>query len=431
MSTGRFRRTRSGGRPDGGHRKRRPRGLAPLAERDFLLLFLGRTVSLIGTALAPIALAFGVLGIDGSASELGLVVAAGVIPQILFILVGGIWADRLPRHHVMVASDVVSGAAQAAIAVLLLTGTAEVWHFVVLAFVRGIAASFFFPAAQGIVPQVVAAEHLQEANALLRLSRNGTLIGGTALAGVIVAIAGPGWALALDALTYFAGSAFLLFLRIPRYATLPERHFLRELREGWDEFRSRTWLWGIVVQFAFVNACAIGAWAVLGPVVADESLGGPGPWAAILAAQSAGLVVGGVVTLRWRPQRLLLVGTLGIFAMVPPLLLLAGPAPVVSIAAAAFVAGVGVEFFGVYWDTVLQQEVPQEALSRVSAYDGLGSLVFVPVGAAIAGPVADAVGIAEALVGASAVVVVATVAVLFIDDVRTLRRREPLLTPSP
>lgn len=398
--------------------------LGPLAERDFLLLFLGRTVSLFGSALAPIALAFAVLAIGGSASDLGLVVAAGFLPQVFFILVGGIWADRLPRHQVMVASDTLSGAAQALVAFLILTGAAEVWHLVVLQVVRGTASSFFFPAAQGIVPQVVSAARLQEGNALLRLSRNGTQVGGTALAGILVAAFGSGWAIAIDAVTYFLGSGFLLFLRIPRDLHLPERRFLRELREGWSEFRSRNWLWAIVVQFAFVNACSVGAWAVLGPLVADRSLGGAAAWGAILAAQSAGFICGGFVTLRYKPSRPLLVATLAIFAMAPPLLLLAPPAPAVVIALAAFVAGLGMELFGVFWDTVMQEQIPAEALSRVYSYDALGSFVFIPIGAAIAGPVADQIGLTETLLGASAVVVVATAAVLLVDDVRTLRRRE-------
>jgi len=407
-----------------------PRGFAPLAERDFLIFFLGRTVSLLGSALAPIALAFGVLEIGGSASDLGLVVAAGLVPAILFILVGGIWSDRLPRHLVMVVSDVISGGAQAVIAVLLLTGKAEVWHFVVVAAVRGASSSFFFPASQGIVPQLVSGAHLQEANALLRLSRNATLIGGTALAGVVIAAGSPGWALAFDAVTYFVGSAFLLFLHIPRDLKLPERHFVRELREGWDEFRSRTWLWSIVVQFAFVNACSIGAFSVLGPVVANDELGGATAWAAIVTCQSAGFVVGGLVTLRWRPARILLVATLGIFAMVPPLLLLAPPAPTVVIAVAGFVAGFGIELFGVFWDLAVQEQIPPAALSRVYSYDMLGSIVFMPVGAALAGPAADAFGVAETLVGAGVIVVAATIPILFVRDVRTLRRL-PAPEPEP
>jgi MFS family permease len=398
--------------------------LSPLGEREFRLLFLGRAVSLFGTAFAPIALAFAVLDLTGSASDLGLVVAAGFVPQVFFILVGGIWADRLPRHHVMVVSDLLAGGAQAAIAVLVLTGVAEIWHLVVLQVVRGVATSFFFPAAQGIVPQTVSARLLQEANALLRLTRNGTQIGGAAAGGILVAAIGSGWALAFDAATYFVGAAFLVALRLPRDVTMPERHFLRELREGWDAFRSRAWLWGIVVQFAFVNAAGVGAFVVLGPLVADDELGGAAAWGLILAAQSAGFVLGGVFTLRYRPDRLLLVATLAIFPMALPILLLAPPAPTVVIALAAFTAGFGMEVFGVFWDVAMQQQISPDQLSRVYSYDALGSFVFIPLGAAVAGPVADSVGVSQTLVGAGVVIVAATALVLLIDEVRNLRRTD-------
>jgi predicted MFS family arabinose efflux permease len=403
--------------------------LRPLGEREFRLLFLGRMLSLFGSAFAPIALAFAVLDLTGSPSDLGLVIAAGFVPQIFFILVGGIWADRLPRHHVMIASDLLAGGAQAAIATLVLTGVAEIWHLLALQVIRGIATSFFFPAAQGVVPETVSAGLLQEANALLRLTRNGTQIGGAAAGGVLVAAIGSGWALAFDAATYFAGAFFLLTLRLPRDLTMPDRNFVHELREAWDAFRSRAWLWGIVAQFAFVNATAVGAWAVLGPVVADNDLSGAAAWGFILAAQSAGFILGGVFTLRYRPDRLLLVATLAVFPMALPIVLLAVPAPAAVIALAAFTAGFGAEIFGVFWDVAMQQQIPPDQLSRVYSYDALGSFVFIPLGAAVAGPVAESVGVTETLAGAATVIVGATALVLLIDEVRTLRRTD--VSPAP
>jgi MFS family permease len=401
----------------------------PLGEREFRLLFVGRAVSLFGTAFAPIALAFAVLDLTESASALGLVVAAGFVPQIVFILVGGIWADRLPRHHVMVASDLVAGGVQATIAALVLTGVAEIWQLVALQVVRGVASSFFFPASQGIVPETVSARMLQEANALLRLTRNGAQIGGAAAGGILVAAIGSGWALAFDAATYVVGAAFLLALRLPRELTMPERDFVRELREGWQAFRARTWLWGIVLQFAFVNAAGVGAWSVLGPVVADAELGGAEAWGLILASQAAGFIAGGFATLRYRPQRLLLVATLAMFPFAVPILLLVPPAPTVLIALAAFAAGFGIELFGVFWDVAMQQQIPPDQLSRLYSYDALGSFVFIPLGAAVAGPAADTVGLTETLVGAAALIVIATALVLLIDEVRNLRRTDVLPVP--
>jgi predicted MFS family arabinose efflux permease len=242
-------------------------------------------------------------------------------------------------------------------------------------------------------------------------------------------VIGSGWALAFDAATYFAGAVFLLALRLPRDLTMPERHFVHELREGWDAFRSRAWLWGIVLQFAFVNAAGVGAWAVLGPVVADDDLGGAAAWGFILAAQAAGFIVGGMFTLRYRPDRLLLVATLATFPMALPIVLLAAPAPAVVIALAAFAAGFGMEIFGVFWDVAMQQQISPDQLSRVYSYDALGSFVFIPLGAAVAGPAAESVGVTETLAGAAAVIVAATALVLLIDEVRNLRRTD--VVPAP
>jgi MFS family permease len=411
--------------------KRREGRLGALAERDFRLLFLGRTISLAGSALAPVALAFAVVDLTGSPSDLGLVLAAFVLPQLAFVLVGGIWADRLPRHLVMIVSDLVSGAVQGSIALLLLTGTAQIWHLVVLAAVRGTAGAFFFPASTGVVPETVSAGRLQQANALLGLSRNGTTIGGAALGGLLVAGIGPGWTLAVDAATFGLGAIFLGLLSLPPGSRLPERHFVRELVEGWNEFRSRTWLWAMVVQFAIINATAVSAFLVLGPFIAERSLGGAAAWGAILSAQAAGLVVGGLLGLRYRPEHPLLTATLAFIPTAAPLALLALTAPLAAIAIAAFLAGLGMELFNVLWQTTVQEQIPEDKLSRVSSYDWLGSLALAPVGAASVGPVAEAVGTSETLWAAAAVVVVACLAVLAVADVRNVRRRTLELDVGP
>ncbi len=409
---------------------RLPDALSPLAERDFRRLFTGRTASLLGSAFAPVALAFAVLDdLDGSATQLGVVLAAIWVPQIVFILIGGVWADRLPRHLVMVATDIVMAAAQGAVALLLLTDSAELWHLFVLQLVRGTANAFFFPAATGLVPKVVSPDRLQQANALLRLSHSTTTIVGAAAAGLVVAALGTGVALAFDAATFVVSALVLVRIAIPATDRLPARNFVGELREGWSEFSSRTWLWAIVVQFMFVNALGNGTYVVLGPVVADRELGGASAWGAILAASAAGSVVGGLVILRFRPQRILLVASLAIFLMSPLYLLLAIPAPVLLIAAAGFAMGFGAEIFGVLWDTALQQQIPHERLSRVSSYDALGSFVFIPVGISIAGPLAALIGVGGALVVAASSVVVCTALVLLLADVRNLRRTD--LTPVP
>ena len=397
--------------------------LGPLTEPQFRLLFLGRTVSFLGNAVAPVALAFAVLDLTGSKSDLGLLLAARSLPQVIFVLIGGALSDRLPRHHVMVASSVLSGLSQASIAFLLLTHHAQLWHLIVLSVVNGASTAFFFPASSGVIPQTVPRELLQQANAVLRLVQNATFIVGAAVGGIAVAAVGPGWAIAFDAVTFLSGAIFIGAMSVQAAQREEVTTFLAELREGWLEFRGRTWLWAIVLQFSFVNAASSGGQNVLGPVVANEKLGGAAAWGAILAAESVGLVLGGVVALRFRPRRMLLVATFGILVLPIVLIALAVPAPVPVIMATAFVAGIGVETFGVLWDTTMQQEISQEKLSRVYAYDMLGSIMFVPIGLAVAGPLAEAIGVRQTLWAAFACIEVVTLAVLAVPDVRNLTRR--------
>jgi MFS family permease len=405
------------------------RRAGPFARREFRLLFLARGISFFGSAIAPVAIAFAVLDLTGSASDLGLVLAARMIPQLVFMLVGGVWADRLPRHLVMFASDLLTGSAQAATAALLLTGNAEIWHLVVLQAVGGSAFAFFFPASTGLVPQTVEAPLLQQANAVLRLALNAGSIGGAALGGILVAGVGSGWALAIDAATFFVSASFLVRMRVTRGARVEAPNFLRELREGWREFVSRTWLWVIVVGFGVLNAAETGAFNVLGPVVAKEELGGATAYGAIFAAEAIGLVLGGALMLRFRPSRPLFAGCLAVLLMPPVLVLLAVGAPLPLIIAASIVMGLGIEVFAVMWETALQQHVPGEALSRVSSYDALGSFIFIPLGQLLAGPIADEIGVDETLYLAAGIVTLSVLAMLATPDVRRLRRREAVDTP--
>ena len=397
--------------------------VGPLHERSFRYLFLGRTTSFIGNAFASVALAFAVLELTGSKTDLGLVLAARSLPQVLFLLVGGIWADRLPRHRVMVFSNVVSALSQGAIAALLLTGQAEVWHLLALAAVNGLSTAFFFPAATGIVPQTVPHAMLQPANAILRLGQNASWIGGAAFGGLVVAATSPGVGLAVDAASFLVAAVLLAMIRLPATLRMEASSFFAELAEGWREFSSRTWLWVIVLQFGFVNAMILGVEGVLGPAVANEDLGGAAAWGLILTSQSVGLILGGLLLLRVRPRKLLLAGTLGFLLTIPFPLGLAGPLPVAALILLAAVAGIGIEIFGIMWDTTMQQEIPQEKLSRVYSYDALGSFVLIPLGVAIVGPVSELIGTRATIIGATAISLTATLAVLLVRDVRTIERK--------
>ena len=290
--------------------------------------------------------------------------------------------------------------------------------------------AFFYPASTGIVPSVVSADLLQQANALLRLSQSGTAVIGAAAAGLVVAFVGAGWALAFDALTFLVSGAVLSQISLPRDARLAAENFLAELREGWQEFSSRPWLWSIVVQFMFINGFAHGAFLVLGPVVADAELGGAAAWGMIVAGEAVGYVLGGLIVLRVQPVRMLLVATLALFLMVPAYVLLAEAAPVALIVLGAVLMGIGADIFGVLWDTSMQQQIPRDRLSRVYSYDALGSFVAIPIGLAIVGPIADAIGVKTTLLTAAAIIVVSTALVLLVRDVRELRRASISVEPG-
>lgn len=403
----------------------------PLRERDFRLLFIGQATSSLGNSLTSIALAFAVLEATGSITAVGLVLAATRLPLVLFVLVGGVVGDRLLRQRVMLASDLVRLATQAVAAALLLTHQAALWHLLVLFALHGAAQAFFNPAASGLVPQTVSPARLQQANALLDLSRNATGILGTLAAGALVALVGAGAAFAVDSLTFAVSAASLALLRpggIVR--TKPPGAFLRELADGWEEFRSRTWLWVGVLHIALLNAFALVSFFALGPVVALRSLGGAASWGTIAAAFACGMIAGNSVALRWRPRRPLVVAFAVVAAAAPQLALLGARAPVVAIAGAAVLGGAQASFFGAIWATTLQQRIPAESIARVSAYGSLGSLVLAPLGFALVGPLAEWLGISTLLWLGAAWIVAATAVVLSVPSIRLLRATD-LAVPEP
>jgi predicted MFS family arabinose efflux permease len=337
-----------------------------------------------------------VLDLTGSPSDLGYVFVAKTVPLVAFLLVGGVFADRLPRRAVMLVADVARMGSQGAVAVLILTHTAHVWELVVLQAIAGTASAFFNPASTGLTPMTVSPERLQQANALRGLSMASTGIVGTAIGGAMVTIAGPGWALAVDAASYGVSAFFLAQLRLPPHVTLPPQSFLSDLREGWREFSSRTWVWVIVLSASIGNMMT-SIFSVLGVVIAKNSLGGPLAWTVILAALGAGSFLGGIVALRIHVRRPLFFGSSLVGFLALPMALLALRVPALVVAAGALLAGAGNMIFNSLWETALQRHVPPSALSRVSAYDWFGSMAFAPIGLAVAGPVAASIGTSTTL----------------------------------
>lgn len=393
---------------------------APLRLRAFRLLLFGRLADSLAHAIAPIALAFAVIDLGGSATDLGIVLACRAIPTVLLVLLGGVLADRLPRHLVLLAANAVGAATQFAVAALLLTGMAEIWMIAALEVVNGAAGAFLFPAASGLTSQTVPPDQLQPANALLRLGNNSSFITGASAAGLVVAVIGTGWAFALDGALYVVAAVLLSRIRLPRGERMPAENVLAQLREGWSEFASRTWLWVIVVAFAFINAATAGGYSTLGPLIADDTIGRKA-WGVVVASQAAGMMLGGLIALRARWRRPLFVGT-ALVALEAPLLLALGLHPtVLLLVAAGLLAGIGIEIFAVGWDVAVQSHVPEDRLSRVYAYDWFGSLLFIPVGQLLAGPLSAGFGRSETVTAAGVLVLVVPLLAISVPAVRRLQ----------
>jgi MFS family permease len=399
--------------------------LGPLQERQFRLFFIGQTTSLLGDGMVGVALSFAVLDLTGSVADLGFVLAARSVPMVAFLLVGGVFADRLPRRAVMIGADVTRFLSQGLIGVLLLTETAQLWQLIVLVAIGGAATAFFNPALTGLTPMLVSEEHLQQANVLRGIAMGAGGIAGPALAGALVATVGPGWALTADAATFAVSAVFLAQLKLPPHEHLEARPFLRDLLEGWDEVRSRSWLsMGLVV--AGVANMASAAFFVLGPSIAKESLGGAGAWALIVAAFSAGSFVGGLVAFRFRPRRPFFTAFLLYLPFGVPSALLAVAPPAIAIAVGTCVSGAGLMLGNAIWETTLQQQIPRRVLSRVTAYDWFASLALAPIGNAIVGPIALAVGVNATLWGAFAIITTVNLVALSMKSIRSLESHPPM-----
>jgi len=400
------------------------RGRPAWTGRNYGLLTTAAVITGLGANGALIASAFAVLEAGGDGGDVGLVAASRTLPLVVFLLIGGAVADRLPRHRVMVAANALNCLSQAVFAALVLAGHPQLWQMMLLTALGGTGQAFFSPAAEGMLMSSVRGEHAGRAFAMFRMATQGAALGGAALGGAMVAAVGPGWVLGADAAAFAIAGALRAFLDVSH---VPQREpgggMLADLREGWREFRGRPWLWGIVVQFSIANAVLGAADAVYGPLVARDDLGGAGPWGLALGFFGAGTVAGALLMTRWKPRRLLLAGTLCVFPMALPSAALAVPVHLGVLCAVMLLAGTLVEVFGVSWMTALHQEIPEEKLSRISAYDWFGSIALMPLATALAGPAEEAFGRTASLWGCSALVVVVTAAVLSVPDVRNLRRR--------
>ena len=393
-----------------------------LANQPFLVLLAARTLAMLGMAFAPVALAFGVLGLPGAdAGTLSAVLAAQTIPLVVFMLAGGVVADRYPRALVLSGGQLVAAVAWAAIGMMLLTGFTPLWLLCTAAAFAGLAGATVYPALTGIIPDLVPTHLLRQGNAWLSMGASTARLGGVVAGGAVVVWLGGGWALVVAGGLYLVASALSGLL--PRGGRLaePGDSPLQQLREGWGEFRSRQWLFVCVLQWAVMLMVLHASQGVLGPVVAKAELGGAPGWTMVLSGEAVGAILGVGVALLWHPRRPILVATLLTFTAAAPQLLLGASAPLWLVVLAAFAMGVGFELFGVLWMTTMQHEVPAESLSRVASYDALGSLMLGPVGLLLAAPAAAVFGVHQALISTGLVSLATTLFALAFPEVRRLR----------
>lgn len=386
-------------------------------------LFAARTISNIGNGIMPIALAFGVLELEGATpTSLSIVLAAQAVPLVVMLPIGGVVADRLGRARVIAVTDAILSAFVLTMAALFLTGTATAPWLAALSFCAGILNGLWWPAMGGLVPEVVTdADHLQPANAYISVASNGGLIAGNAIGGLLVAAFGSGIAIAIDGASFLvAGLLVFTFRRVSSPHDSGES-MVGDLAHGWRVFTSFRWVVVVVLAFSVIVMVLRGAEEVLGPVLAIEHYGGAAGWAVVLACLSAGLLVGALLASRVRVRRPLVFGMLVTLAMPAWLVMLALALPLPVIAAGAFAWGLAMELFFILWMTALQTHVPREALSRVSAYDAMGSLMFGPIGLALAGPLVAAVGLPASFLIAAGIALVAILLPLLSAAVRGLR----------
>jgi predicted MFS family arabinose efflux permease len=401
-----------------------------LALPDFRLLLIDRLLAPFSVGFSMVGVSFAVLNVTGSTADLSYVLAAQVAPMLVFTLVSGVFADRLRPQWVIIAGNVAVIAGEGAFGVLMLTGHPALWAMICLEALNGIGGALFYPASQALLPQIVPDALLQEGSSISRLAMNTGQMMGAASAGLVVAAAGPGWALTLCAIGMTGTIPLMLALKGGGTAVRDaagRTGMLTELREGWTEFRRHTWLWATVLQFGVVMMAFNGAFLVLGPVVARAHLGGPAAWGAITAADALGLIAGGVASLRYTPRRpmLFVVASGGAIAVSPLALALVLPLPVICLV--AFGLGTLIEVMMVQWTVEMATRIPSDKLARVSAYDALGSMSAMPLGALLAGPLAAAIGVASTQFAAAAVIVIASALTLVPRDIWTIRSDDLVL----
>ncbi len=389
--------------------------------RHFKKLIVSRAVSNVGNGIMPIALAFGVLHLPGTTPvSLSIVLAAQAVPLVLFLPIGGVFADKLGRASVIAITDLIMAASVMCMALLFLTGNATVLLLSLLGVINGCLSAFWYPAMSALTPDVVPDEHLQPANGFIAMSQNGGLIVGSAIGGILVATAGSGVAIAIDALSFALAGLLVFSFRNVSSPSKSETGMVDDLAHGWSVFTSYRWIVVIVGAFSLIVMVWRGSEEVMGPVLSLEIYGGAAGWSVVLASQAVGLLVGAFLGTRIDPKRPLVFGVVVIVSMPVWMVALALQSPLFVIAIAAFFVGISLDVFYVVWITAIQRKVPRESLSRVMSYDAFGSLLFGPLGLIVAGPLIAGAGPTIAFGVFAAIAAAAIIGALMFRSVRSL-----------
>lgn len=396
---------------------------AVLQHRQFRSFWVGRVVSSLGSAVAPIAVAFAALEAGGGARWLGLILALNVSPQVLLLLIGGVLGDRVRRDRVMVVCNCVSGVVQLVIAILILTGVAELWMLAISVFLLGCASAFFQPASQGSIVQLVPAPLRVAANAVLRLPLNVAKVFGPALGGLLVALLGSGWALAFNSATFIISVFFLAAIKLPQ-PLKPKDSAIAEFTAGFKEFAARRWFVVMVAQSAVTVLMWLVGFQLFGPVIANESLGGAMAWGLISGGFAFGMVGGSVVAVALRPKRIGVAVSLCLAAQALPLIALACAAPIWVIVAATVAAGIALDISIVSWSAFFQEQIPESLQSRLSSISTFGQLLPVPLGYLLFGLFSQSFSTSAMLSLLSGILLVGALIPLLIPLIRSLKLGE-------
>jgi len=400
-----------------------------LRHRDYRWLWASQSTSVIGDSIVVVALGLFVIDRTGSATDLGLVLAANALPMVVFLLIGGVWADRLPRHVVVIATDLTRFALHALLAVLIFTGEITILQLAAIEALFGAAEAFFRPAVSGLVPQTVPEADIQQANALLGISRNGASFVGPALATGLVLTVGAGWAFALDAATFLVSAACMSRVRPRRRepGAAPavvgaSASVWSEVREGYREVRSRAWIWVTLVAFSVVVFAGVTPLFVLGAIVARARYGHTAVFGVLIAVLGVGTIAGSLAGVTWRPRHPMRMAMFVIMLWPPSMLLFGAGVTLWIVLPAVALGGLGIALFDVLWLTALAERIPPEKLSRVTSYDWLISGALSPIGFIVAGPLASALGAVAVLLGGTLVTAIALAAALVPRETWRLER---------